>query len=170
MSRTNPYKKKRRIANKTVLLFGEGLKEEKFLKYLRSLYSFNQNVFVTVKKGNGGAADKIINNADKLLGAFDKKIVVLDNDKPKKEMEKARKKAREKSIVLIENTPCLEYLLLKILDQKPTRINSKYCKKYFKKQYGTNDYFKLFPKKLLDQKRKEIIELDKLISIFKGQS
>ena len=34
MSRTNPYKKKRRHANKTLLIFGEGMNEEVFLKHL----------------------------------------------------------------------------------------------------------------------------------------
>jgi len=38
-------------------------------------------------------------------GAFDRKIVVLDNDKTKMEMVKAKQEAKNRSIELIENTP-----------------------------------------------------------------
>jgi len=39
MSRTNPFKKKRRAAKTTMLVYGEGQAEEMFLKHLRSLYA-----------------------------------------------------------------------------------------------------------------------------------
>jgi len=45
MSRTNPYKKKRHVAERTLLVFGEGLSEEILLKHLKSLYSYNSNVW-----------------------------------------------------------------------------------------------------------------------------
>jgi len=176
MSRTNPSKKKRRCANKTLLVFGEGLGEEMFLKHLRELYSYNKNVHVDVKKGKGGTAYDVVVDADKIYGSFDRKIVVLDNDKPKTEMIKARQEAKCRGIELIENTPCLEYLLVSILDKKLDGKNSDWCKNEFESKYigkkkrrESNEYIKLFPKKLLESKRAKIRELNKLISIMEGK-
>jgi hypothetical protein len=156
MSRTNPYKKKKRQASKTLLVFGEGFNEEMFLKHLRALYSYESNVAITVKKGKGGDAQNIIIDADKILGSYDRKIVVLDNDKSKVEMLKARKEAQDRNIELIENTPCLESLLLSILEKKPSGKTSAWCKSEFEEKYldqkkrgEPNEYIKLFPKKLL---------------------
>ncbi|KKR05945.1 MAG: hypothetical protein UT32_C0019G0007 [Parcubacteria group bacterium GW2011_GWC2_39_14] len=176
MSRTNPFKQKRRQAKKTLLVFGEGFGEEMFLKHLRSLYSFNTNVAITVKRGKGGTADRVIIDASKTLGSFDRKIVVLDNDKPKAEMTKARQEAITRGIELIENTPCLESVLISILDKKPNETNSALCKDEFESKYIDKkkrgepaEYTKLFPKKLLDTQRLKVSELDKLVSILEGK-
>lgn len=176
MSRTNPYKKKRRQASKTLLVFGEGFGEEMFLKHLKSLYSYKSNVAITVKKGKGGDAQNIVIDAHKIFGAYDRRIVVLDNDKSKIEMTKARQEAKNKGIELIENTPCLEYLFVSILDKKPNDKNSSWCKGEFESKYldkkkrgESNKYIELFPKKLLDDQRLKISELDKLISIMEGK-
>jgi len=176
MSRTNPYKKKKRQASKTLLVFGEGFNEEMFLKHLKSLYSYKSNVAITIKKGKGGDAKNIVIDADKTPGAFDRKIVILDNDKTKTEMTKARQEAKNRNIELIENTPCLEYLLVSILDKKTSGKNSDWCKGEFESKYLSkkkrrepNEYIKLFPKKLLDIKRLKILELDKLILIMEGK-
>jgi len=176
MSRTNPFKKKRRQASKTLLVFGEGFGEEMFLKYLKSLYSYKSNVAITVKKGKGGDAQNIVIDADRTPGAFDRKIVILDNDKVKVEMTKARQEAKNRGIELIENTPCLESLLVSILDKKPAGKNSAWCKGEFESKYiekkkrgELSEYIKLFPKKLLDGQRQKIPELDKLISIMEGK-
>ena len=176
MSRTNPYKKKKRRAKRTLLIFGEGFGEEMFLKHLRKLYSHNSGVAIDIKKGKGGNARNIVIDAGKIPGAFDKKVVVLDNDKPKTEMAKSREEAKDKNIELLENTPCLEYLLLSILDKRSSRKESNWCKHKFESEYISkkkrgepSEYDKLFPKKLLDSKRSIIPELDKLISIMEGK-
>lgn len=176
MSRTNPYKQKRRHASKTLLIFGEGFGEEMFLKHLHHLYSFNSGVSIKIRKGKGGTADNVVIDADKIPGAYDRKIVVLDNDKSKKEMTKAKQNAKSRGIELIENTPCLEFLLVSILDKKPNGKDSNWCKGEFESSYldkkrrsEPNEYIRLFPKKLLDSKRFIISELDKLISIMEGK-
>lgn len=177
MSRTNPYKKKKRSAKKTILIFGEGLGEEIFLKHLRSLYSQDSGAHAKIQKGRGGAAERVVADSHKTPGDFDKRFVVIDNDKTKEEMDRARQEAKKRSIELIENTPCLEFLLLLILEngQKINERSSSWCKKEFESKYidkkkrsESREYAKFFPKKLLDDKRREISELDKLISIFEG--
>jgi len=134
MSRTNPYKRKQRQANKTLLVFGEGMNEEIFLKHLRKLYCLDMNVAVTVKKGKGGDSVNIVLDAYRVPGGFDRRIVLLDNDKAKMEIERARKTAKDRGIELIENTPCLEHLLLSILGSVKN-INSAECKKIFEAKY-----------------------------------
>lgn len=176
MSRTNPYKKKRRSTKKTLLMYGEGLGEEIFLKHLRGLYSFNSNVAVNIKRGKGGTADGVVIDASKMPGSFDRKIVVLDNDKPKTEMTRARQEAKTRGIELIENTPCLESVLISILDKKLNETRSSVCKDTFESKYldkkkrsELGEYTKLLPKKLLDTKRLKVPELNKLISIMEGK-
>lgn len=89
MSRTNPHKKKRRAASQTLLMYGEGLGEEMFLKYLRGLYARDSGVAITIRNGKGGNALNIIVDASNAPGGFDKRIVVLDNDKGNEEMQRA---------------------------------------------------------------------------------
>ena len=176
MSRTNPLKKKKRQASKTLLVFGEGCDEEIFLKYLKGIYSYKSNVAISVKKGKGGDAQNIVIDADKIPGAYDRKVVILDNDKAKAEMAKARQEAKNRNIELIENTPCLEHLLISILDKKMNGKSSAWCKSEFESKYidkkkrgELSEYTKLFPKKLLEAQRLKIPELNKLILIMEGK-
>ncbi|MCF7795403.1 RloB domain-containing protein [Patescibacteria group bacterium] len=176
MSRTNPYKKKKRQANKTLLVFGEGMNEEVFLKHIRKLYCYNTNVAITIKKGRGGDAKNIVLDAYKVPGEFNRIVVILDNDKPKNEIKKARQFTRDKEIELLENTPCLEHLLLMILDSEEISANSKKCKRIFEEKYIEKtkrkeryEYDKYFSKELLEKKREIIKILDYIIKIMEGK-
>ena len=175
MSRTNPYKKKRRSASRTLLMYGEGLGEEMFLKYLRRLYSRNSGVAVTIRNGKGGTATNIITNAVNEPGAFDRRIVILDNDKNKQEMNRARAEAKQKGIELLENSPCLESTLLSILrtGQSFSNKTSAWCKSEFesnyldkKKRTELGEYGKIFSKTILDTQRVNVSELNALISLM----
>lgn len=115
MSRTNPYKKKHRSANRTLLMYGEGLGEEMFLKYLRLLYSRNSGVAATIRNAKGGNARYIITSAANESGDFERRIAILDNDKSEQEMNQARDEAERLKIEVLENSPCLEATLLSIL-------------------------------------------------------
>ena len=91
-------------------------------------------------------------------------------------MTKARQEAITRGIELIENTPCLESVLISILDKKPNETNSALCKDEFESKYIDKkkrgepaEYTKLFPKKLLDTQRLKVSELDKLVSILEGK-
>lgn len=178
MSRSNPYKKPRRAAKQTILFYGEGMGEEIFLKHLRGIYTQNSGLAVTIKRGKGGTADGIVLSAIKYSGAFDRKVVVLDNDKSKGEMEKARKLAEQHCIVLLENKPCLEALLLGILEPK---LNfeiktSAWCKQEFHKKYikkkqrsESHRYETFFTKVILDKARKRLKSLHEVILVMEGK-
>lgn len=177
MSRTDPYKKKPRIANKTLLVFGEGLNEEVFFKYLRGLYSFNNNVAVTVRRGKGGSARDIVIDSIRIPGAFDKRVVILDSDKSVTEMEAARLEAKNRNIELMENASCLENLFLSILEPTTNHgsRSSNDCKKYFqdkclnnKKAITDVECKKLFSKSVLDEARARSQQLKRIIEILEG--
>jgi len=150
--------------------------EEVFLKYLRKVYARNKGVAVTIRREKGGTADGVVTSAIKFLGDFDQKVVVLDNDKPKQEIENARKKAQESGIILIENKPCLEATLLSALNDSQDFSNQKsaWCKKEFenkfiskKKRSDLVEYEKIFSKKLLDNQSRSIVQLEKIILLMK---
>lgn len=163
------------MASQTLLMFGEGLAEEMFLKYLRGLYAHDTGVAVTIRNGKGGNAVDIINNAVNEPGAFDRRVVVLDNDKGQQEMNLARIRAKKKGVELLENTPCLEAVLLSILNngQRFSSKTSSWCKSEFESKYlnkkkrsDLNEYQKVFPKTLLDSHRGDVVELGKFISLM----
>lgn len=175
MSRSNPYKKKRRSASRTLLMYGEGLGEEMFLKYLRGLYSRDSGVAVTIRNGKGGNATNIIINAVNEPGAFDRRIVILDNDKSAQEMNHARREARQKGVELLENSPCFEATLLVILRPRQSFLGrtSAWCKSEFesnyldkKKRTELGEYDKIFPKITLTAQRRNVPELNTLISLM----
>ena len=175
MSRTNPYKKKRRSASRTLLMYGEGLGEEMFLKYLRGLYSRDSGVAITIRNGKGGTAMNIIINAVNEPGAFDRRIVILDNDKNEQEMSRARTEAKQRGVELLENSPCLEAILLSILrDGQPfSNKTSAWCKSEFESNYidkrkrtELGEYGKIFSKTILDTQRVNVSELNALISLM----
>lgn len=177
MSRTNPYKKKPKAARLTLLMYGEGLNEEMFLKYLRGLYARQSGFYIKIKNGRGGDAVSIIINASNEPGGFDSRIVVLDNDKGNEEMQKARQEAKKRNIKLLENTPCLEAVLLAILNNGGDYSNkqSNWCKSKFESEYlgkkdrtELNKYENIFPKLLLDKQKNKVPELKKFISIMEG--
>ena len=179
MSRVPVFKRKRRSARKTFLIFTEGLDESCFLKYLKSLYSIHRNVEINIKKGKGGSADRLIIQAHKIPGSFNARAVVMDNDRGKWEMKKAREIATSKNIILIENTPCLEAVLLMILQKgKDFSVKkSKWCKSEFESRYinhndreDISEYSKHFPKKILDKSRSNISSLDTVISLLEGKN
>lgn len=178
MSRSNPYKKKQRSAKLTCLIYGEGQAEEVFLKYLRGLYAKDSGIAITIKRGKGGTADGIVLSAIRHIGAYDKKCVVLDGDKPKTEMERMRKLAADHGIRLIENTPCLESLLLAILEpnENLSGKTSTWCKSRFEKNFiekkqrtELHRYEKLFPKSVLNTARKRVGSLNKIILVLEGE-
>ncbi len=174
MSQSNLVKKKRCIT-RTFLVYGEGKCEEVFLKHLRSIYSHNKDTWVKIEPGNGGTPRDIVVGATKTPGSYGRIFVVLDNDKDKREMILAREAADNMGVVLIENNPCLEFVLLAILgDRIPKGMKSKWYKKEFESRYINRKKrvelweYRIFTKTLLDNKRNTISELNKMITLMEG--
>ena len=156
-------------------MYGEGLGEEMFLKYLRGLYSRDSGVAVTIRNGKGGTATNVITNAVNEPGSFDRRVVILDNDKSEQEMNQARAEAKQRGVELLENTPCLEAVLLLILrpGQNFSGKTSAWCKSEFesnylnkKKRTEIGEYGKIFPKATLNTQRANVSGLNTIISLM----
>ncbi len=167
-----------RRAKCTILFYVEGSSEEVFLKHLRRTYARNSGVAVTIRNGQGGSADGIVQRAICYPGGFDRRVAVLDNDKPKNEMAKARALAKTAGVEIIENCPCLEALLLRILNGGKILedANSKYYKKEFEKKHiceskrcNIDEYAKIFPKNVLDGSRKKVKELGRIVGLMENK-
>ncbi len=178
MARTDPKKGLHKQAKNTLLIYGEGLNEEIFLKYLKSLYAHNKGIAIKIRRGKGGDPLSLVEDALKYPGEFMQRIVILDNDRDAKEMERARKKAKEEKLELIENTPCLEGTLLSILvsGKSFNTKSSPWCKKKFEEEYIGRDkrndleeYRKVFKKKILEAQRGNISQLSIIISYMENE-
>ena len=162
-----------RIQRKTLLAVGEGYSEVAFLKHLKSIYcSGGFGVSVKVVNAYGRGPDNVIDHAISLIGteAYDHRLCLLDTDIPWPTTK--AKKAKQKKIYLIGSDPCLEGLLLEIL-QRPKGGNSEICKRNLRAITNASmtesvDYKKLFTKPILDGARTRINTLDTLITMFEG--
>lgn len=171
-------KNKKRTSLKSVLFIAEGLRDKKFLIYLKSLYMRSDRLNIFIRNGMGGAADNLVKETLNALGSFDKRVTVIDNDKKKDEMERARKLANDNDIKLFENTPCIEALFLAILCDSQNEVpnTTGKCKIKYKKEFLKNkkiedhkDLLRMFPKKKLNYKRKRISTLNEIISVIEGK-
>lgn len=113
----------------------------------------------------------LVIEAGNVLGGFDRRAVKLDKDRSAAEIKKAEQLAKKTGIVLIWTKPCIEALLLDILENKDfSSYQSKTCKQRFEKQYvntakrtDSRAYESIFPIGVIEDARKRIPELDALI-------
>ncbi len=164
-----------RVVRATALMFGEGKEDQVFLSHLVTLYAAGKNSTrpkLTVRKGRGGSADGIVQDARKVPGNFNRRLVKLDQDKSQGEIDEAIRIAEHYHIQLVFSKPCLEGMLLSILEPNNSYADksSSYCKSRFEGKYIqaakrglAAPYMKLFTRDLLDQARSRVIELDELI-------
>lgn len=149
---------KNRKARNTLLLVGEGEAEKAFLTHLRDIYVPQdrvENPRVTVKAAYGGSPkDVLIKAADYAEQAhYNSKILLFDTDI--NWPNNIRKMA--KGFTVFGSSPCLEGLLLSILNKTPPS-NSDDCKAEMKKILEGNltnssSYSKGFSKDVLDLAR-----------------
>jgi hypothetical protein len=175
LSRSNPFAKKPRKPNQTVLAVGEGETEQAFLKFLKLLYNKRDNgISIKIKYSGGGGPECVIDHTIKMNPEnYDRTFVLIDNDKPCS--PKHIKKAKMFKLNIIWCDPCVEGLFLKILGTKiNTNIhNSAHYKKLFEDIYLNSDdklipekYNQLFPYDLLEKSRISVNELDQIINLM----
>lgn len=155
----------------TVLMVGEGSTEEAFLRHLKSLYIFRGcGIGLTIRNAHGKGPEHVVDFAirQRNNAAYDRVMALLDTDDPW--LDKTIKCARQKKIQLIGSTPCLEGLLLRILNQ-PTPKESSDCKQHITKFINgklteTDSFGSSFTCELLEERRAQILELDNLLRGF----
>ena len=121
-------KRNRRLVLQTILIVGEGARDEAFLKHLKSLYvGRDSGVSIKIINAQGGSPyDIVIFTARQIQNvSYDRAIVVMDTDVPW--LQKTANKAKKHKIKLIGVEPCIEGLMLTILNQN-TRGSNHECK------------------------------------------
>jgi hypothetical protein len=166
-------KTKTRSVRRTALIYCEGAHDLAFIRHLIKMYNVagKTNIRIRAKQGDGGAHDVLVIEANNVLGGFDRRAVKLDRDRTHDEVKKAERISKKLNIELIWSVPCIEALLLGILENKNfSGYKSKTCKKRFEKQYVASDkrtdsraYEGLFSLEIIEDARKRLPELDTLI-------
>lgn len=152
-------------------MVGEGTTDTAFLRHLKSLYLIRGcGISGKLRNAHGKGPDNVVNFAikQKRMAAYDRVVVLLDTDL---EMSPTvRRKATSNRILVIGSTPCLEGLLLKILDEHVPE-SSELCKEQLggklpERLTRQEDYQSKFPKALLDTRRNKVDELERLLDFL----
>ena len=156
-----------RTQRKTLLAMGEGKADAAFLAHLRRLYctdgkGVNVTFATPMVRATAIGAMRI--------ASYDKKLCLLDTDLDWTAENK--KDAKRKKIELIGSTPCLEGLLLLIL-QKTVPATSDECKRDLKiltskSMYEPDDYLELFTFVQLQIARSKIADLNRMLYLYEG--
>jgi hypothetical protein len=172
---SHPKRSAHRSARSTLLLVGEGKTEKVFLKYLCSLYCNNgEGVAATIKQARGKGPENVIGKTARYAqnNGYDRHVALLDKDIPWS--EKIVKFARQKRIDLVESNPCIEGLFLSIMNKSVPDSPQK-CKaaiiNFFPslKPLERESYAQYFSKTVLEEARKRIPELDRLLQYLEDE-
>jgi hypothetical protein len=165
-----PLAQPERQQRRTALLVGEGLAEQAFLSHLKALYVERGAKQVSIKtaKGKGGAHVLDYTRRQGMQAAFDQLGALLDTDTDWGDAQRAQAVAL--GIEVFEAHPCLEALLLRVAGQRVPRSTAQ-CKKAFKQQFqaeahAAGVFERHFPKAVLEQARKQVPELDRLVGFL----
>lgn len=166
--------KKKRLVKSIILIYAEGKTEYYFLKHLRQKYC-RDTVTITIKKGNGGSPKKLVIDTKKVVGDYLKRYVLCDSDRP--EIDDAEKYATDNNIKILKSPQCFDVLILQILDKKITlNLKSQQYKDQLSNICNMDNWDdmkmhqKFFPKTILENKRKKLPLLKKLIDIIIGKT
>lgn len=162
---------KKRKANRTVLIMGEGATEKAFLKHLKNLYGERgSGLAITIRAATGGSPEAIVRYTENIIKnrAYDRVAILMDTNV--EWSKEARERAKKQKITLIGATPCIEGLLLSILGHTPPR-RSEDCKQVCTEVFAGDlmdevTYQNVIEKHLFEKKRQQIQELEVLLTFF----
>jgi hypothetical protein len=152
------------------LIYGEGPSEEAFLCFLKATFVRRGSRFeIRTASDEGGDPVHVLRRCLRARGSveFTSRIILMDTDRPW-HPDEVIALAAEENIRLLPSSPCLEGLLLEILEQRPP-ADSGECKRLIHamipeaKMMDPRDYTPLFPRDLLMERAFEIPTLDALI-------
>lgn len=171
MSRSNPWKQKPRHTRHTTLIVVEGDTELALVKYLKGLCGRNCGTRVTPENAHGGSGDVALKLAIKLSKPYDACACLYDTDRAPK-LKKHILKAKQLGIQEIKSTPCIEALLLEILEEKVPATTDD-CKRAMQRIVGSDNltdvstFEKHFPQDLIERQRANVSQLDALLNLIK---
>lgn len=146
-----------RSVRRTALIVGEGLAEEVFLSHLKRLVVERGQQSVTVKNAKGKGGRHVLDVALRQcrVADYDRVAVLLDTDTDWDESQRAR--ARKSKIEVFESSPCLEAVLLAVLNCS-VPYTPKDCKRELEARLGNKAhaaqlYVEHFPLAVLQRSR-----------------
>ena len=102
-----------------VLIYCEGLHDQTFVKHLHSLYgSASPQHYFDIQAGKGGSPKSLVVKANNKPGGYQFRFVVCDGDRSQKELNDASTWAARHNLSLVVLEPCLEAIMLSILEPK----------------------------------------------------
>ena len=165
--------KQTHIQKKSHLFFGEGAEDRAFLCHLKDVFVNKSTHYIKLEKGFGGSPVDVVKEALKHSDiGYDLIIVVIDGDRPQQEYNEIKKLIKGKNLKVIIMRPCMESVLLSILEpgkkwhsKKTDHCKSRFEREYVSAKHRTNpkSYVKHFPKKVISEARSRIPELDGLV-------
>lgn len=163
-----------RRTKKTRLVYCEGAHDKAFLDCLKSYYK--TDIYnVDIKRGAGGDQVHLAEEAIKKGRAYDEQYLKIDGDRPREEMEQADGVAANGYVVVMRTIPCIEKLLINILEPRKriSSWDSKKLKNYFEANHIPKDkrtdvraYKAVLTKTVLDDAKARLPELQALIDLF----
>jgi hypothetical protein len=168
-------KRNRKAVLQTVLIVGEGARDEAFIKHLKSVYVGRESgISVRIINAQGGSPHDIVTFTIRQIqnASYDRVIVVMDTDV--QWLQKTITRAKKKKIKLIGTEPCIEGLMLGVLDRHvPSASNE--CKRQLE-QIITGDltdkrsYVGHFPRNLIDEKCESNFTLNEIVKYLHKQN
>jgi hypothetical protein len=164
----------------TALIYCEGAHDLAFVRHIKKLYASRSatNTRFKAQQGGGGSPDSIVRETLRIPDDFDRYLVKVDNDRSRAEHDNAVAIAQTKdNIEICWNTPCLDTMLLSILNpgKNYSGYQSRTCKHEFQRDYIQADkrrtpasYDRHFTLEVLEEARQKIPDLDQLIKFFEA--
>jgi len=165
-----PRARPQRVVRRTLLVVGEGLAEEVFLRHLKALYVERGHKTVTIKnaKGKGGGHVLTYTAGQSKAAEYDQVAALLDTDADWNDQRRAQ--ANRQRILVFESTPCLEALLLAIAGHRAP-ADTLSCKRAFRQHFGHEAHTEAlypvhWPRQVLDAAAGRIDLLQRLIRLL----
>jgi hypothetical protein len=173
-----PRSLKPQTPKRTILVVGEGDTECAFIGHLKGLYCPRGcGTSVRVENSFGGSPNDMIRNAikKKNSGAYDQAFLLMDTD-----IEwptESKNTAQENGIDLVGASPCIEGLLLWIVENNPgwCARSTDDCKRRLHQEHLSENnklvsgkYAALLPRELIEERRATIAPLNSILSKLEG--
>lgn len=158
----------------------EGREDKAWCHLLKMLYSDSSLYSITIESAHGGSPAQVVIAAHKkqrlVSGAYHQVVAIVDGDKTEAEIQEAQQLADKFGIELIIINPCMEALLLNILEPDKNWYSiSKGHKSYFEKKYIKPDrrtqyihYEKVFETNAIRRASDTDPSLARIIEIISG--
>ena len=165
----------RRAVLRTVLIVGEGACEVAFLNHLKTLFvKRGCGVSVKISNANGKGSAHVVDFAIRQSQntAYDVVAALLDTDDVW--TDALKNDAEENEIKLVPSSPCLEGLLLEILDEfkmdSSQYLKAKMHSKLSGKETEATSYATLFTVELLEKRKTKVASLNALMQLMQGSN